>query len=64
MELAIGIVVGIILLLGRLATDWFEGRSFLLWLVFYLLAGGLTIVLFGTANAGHWPPARIRRLGP
>ena len=53
MELAIGIVVGIILLLGRLATDWFEGRSFLLWLVFYLLAGGLTIVLFGTANAGH-----------
>jgi hypothetical protein len=52
MELAIGIVVGIILLLGRLA-DWFEERSFLLWLVFYLLAGGLTIVLFGTANAGH-----------
>jgi hypothetical protein len=63
MELAIGIVVGIILLLGRLA-DWFEERSFLLWLVFYLLAGGLTIVLFGTANAGHWPPARIRPLGP
>ena len=65
MELAIGIVVvvGIILLLGRLA-DWFEERSFFLWLVFYLLAGGLTIVLFGTANAGHWPPARIRRLGP
>jgi hypothetical protein len=53
MELAIGIVVvvGIILLLGRLA-DWFEERSFFLWLVFYLLAGGLTIVLFGTA-AGH-----------
>jgi MFS family permease len=51
-ELAIGIVVGIILLLGRLA-DWFEERSFLLWLVFYLLAGGLTIALFGTANAGH-----------
>ena len=50
--LAIGIVVGIILLLGRLA-DWFEERSFLLWLVFYLLAGGLTIVLFGTANSGH-----------
>ncbi len=48
MELAIGIVVvvGIILLLGRLA-DWFEERSFFLWLVFYLLAGGLTIVLFG-----------------
>ena len=52
-ELAIGIVVvGIILLLGRLA-DWFEERSFLLWLVFYLLAGGLTIAPFGTANAGH-----------
>jgi hypothetical protein len=53
MELVIGIVVvvGIILLLGRLA-DWFEERSFFLWLVFYLLAGGLTIVLFGTA-AGH-----------
>ena len=65
MELAIGIVVvvGIILLLGRLA-DWFEERSFLLWLVFYLLAGGLTIVLFGTANAGHQLPARIRPLGP
>jgi hypothetical protein len=47
-ELAIGIVVvGIILLLGRLA-DWFEERSFLLWLVFYLLAGGLTIAPFGT----------------
>ena len=54
MELAIGIVVvvGIILPLGRLA-DWFEERSFVLWLVFYLLAGGLTIALFGTANAGH-----------
>jgi len=50
--LAIGIVVGIILLHGRLA-DWFEERSFLLWLVFYLLAGGLTIAPFGTANAGH-----------
>jgi len=44
--LAIGIVVGI-LLLGRLA-DWFEESSFLLWLVFYLLAGGLTIAPFGT----------------
>jgi hypothetical protein len=34
MELAIGIVVvGIILLLGRLA-DWSEERSLLLWLVF------------------------------
>ena len=57
MELAIGIVVvvGIILLLGRLA-DWFEERSFVLWFVFYLLAGGLTIALFGTANAGHSPP--------
>ena len=65
MELAIGIVVvvGIILLLGRLA-DWFEERSFVLWLVFYLLAGGLTIALFGTANAVHQPPARIRPLGP
>jgi hypothetical protein len=55
MELTIGIivVVGIILLLGRLA-DWMEGRSFLLWLVLYLLAGGLTIVLLGTAKtAGH-----------
>jgi hypothetical protein len=55
MELTIGIivVVEIILLLGRLA-DWMEGRSFLLWLVLYLLAGGLTIVLFGTARtAGH-----------
>jgi hypothetical protein len=51
MGLVIGIVVvvGIILLLGRLA-DWFEERSFLLWLVFYLLAGGLSIVLYGTAN--------------
>jgi hypothetical protein len=44
--LAIGIVVGI-LLLGRLA-DWFEESSLLLWLVFYLLAGGLTIAPFGT----------------
>ena len=44
--LAIGIVVGM-LLLGRLA-DWFEESSFLLWLVFYLLAGGLTIAPFGT----------------
>jgi hypothetical protein len=55
MELAIGIivVVGIILLLGRLA-DWLEGRSFVLWLVVYLVAGGLTIVLLGTARtAGH-----------
>jgi hypothetical protein len=25
----------------------------ILWLVFYLLAGGLTIAPFGTANAGH-----------
>ena len=50
--LAIGVVVEIILLLCRLA-DWFEQRSFLLWLVFYLLAGGLTIALLGTANAGH-----------
>lgn len=51
MGLVIGIVVvvGIIVLLGRLA-DWFEERSFLLWLVFYLLAGGLSIVLYGTAN--------------
>jgi hypothetical protein len=51
MELVIGIVVvvGIILLLGRVA-DWFEDRSFLLWLVFYLMAGGLTIVLFGVAK--------------
>ena len=49
--LAIGIVVGM-LLLGRLA-DWFEESSFLLWLVFYLQAGGLTIAPFGTANAGH-----------
>ncbi len=51
MELAIGIVVvvGIIMLLGRLA-DWIEERSFLLWLVLYLLAGGLTIVAFGTAK--------------
>jgi hypothetical protein len=56
MELAIGIVVGIILLLGRLA-DWFEERSFLLWLVFYLLAGGLTIVLFGTAKTYGGPSA-------
>ena len=46
--LAIGIVVVVgIILLGRLA-DWFEERSFLLWLVFYLLAGGLTIAPFGT----------------
>jgi hypothetical protein len=53
MELAIGIIVvlGIILLLGRLA-DWMEGRSFLLWLVLYLLAGGLTIVLFKSAESG------------
>ena len=50
--LASGVVVEIILLLGRLA-DWFEERSFLLWLVFYLLASGLTIAPFGTANAGH-----------
>jgi len=50
--LAIGVVVEIILPLGRLA-DWSEERSFLLWLVFHLLAGGLTIALFGTANAGH-----------
>jgi predicted MFS family arabinose efflux permease len=50
--LAIGIVVVVgIILLGRLA-DWFEERSFL-WLVFYLLAGGLTIAPFGTADAGH-----------
>ncbi len=51
MELAIGIVVvvGIIMLLGRLA-DWIEERSFLLWLVLYLLACGLTIVAFGTAK--------------
>jgi hypothetical protein len=51
MELAIGIVVvvGIILLLGRLA-DWIEERSFFLWLVVYLLAGGLTIALFSAAK--------------
>ena len=51
MELTIGIVVvvGIILLLGRLA-DWIEGRSFLLWFVLYLLAGGLMIALLGTAK--------------
>jgi predicted MFS family arabinose efflux permease len=51
--LAIGIVVVVgIILLGRLA-DWFEERSFLLWLVFYLLAGGLTIAPFGAPDAGH-----------
>ena len=47
--IAFVVVVGIILLLGRLA-DWFEERSFLLFFVFYLLAGGLTIVLFGAAK--------------
>jgi hypothetical protein len=53
MELAIGIivVVGIILLLGRL-TDWMEERSFLLWLVLYIVGGGLMIVLLGTAKRG------------
>ena len=64
MELAIGIVVAGSSCCSVDWPDWFEERSFLLWLVFYLLAGGLTIVLFGTANAGHWPPARIRPLGP
>jgi hypothetical protein len=54
--LAIGIVVGI-LLLGRLA-DWFEESSFLLWLVFYLQAGGLTIAPFGTPM-----PVTSRRRG-
>ena len=55
MELVIGVivVVGIILLLGRLA-DWLEGRSFVLWLLVYLAASSLTIILLGTArNAGH-----------
>jgi hypothetical protein len=53
MELVIGIIVviGIILLIGRLA-DWMEGRSFFLWLVLYLLGGGLTIVLLKSAENG------------
>jgi hypothetical protein len=50
-ELVIGVlvVVGIVLLLGRLA-DWLENRSFLLWLVVYIVGGGLLIILFATAR--------------
>jgi len=55
MEMAIGVivVVGIILVLSRLA-GWAEEKSFVLWLVLYLAAGGLTIALLGAARSvGH-----------
>ncbi|GCD20420.1 hypothetical protein GXP71_06360 [Cellulomonas sp. H30R-01] len=52
MELVIGVivVVGIILLIGRLA-DRIENRSFVGWLVLYLVGGGLTIMLFAGARS-------------
>ena len=51
LELIIGllIIAGVLWGLSRLA-DYFEHRSFLLWLVFYLAAGALTIIVLTTAR--------------
>jgi len=51
MELIIGlIVIGLVLWALSKLTDYFEHRSFLLWLLFYLAAGALTIIVFATAR--------------
>ncbi len=55
MGLVLGIVVVILVmvLLGKLA-DHFEERSFLLWLLFYLAAGSLGIILlYAATHAGR-----------
>jgi hypothetical protein len=51
MELVIGlIVIGLALWgLAKLA-DFFEHRSFFLWLVFYLAGGALTIMVLAAAR--------------
>lgn len=51
--LGIGLVILLMVVLGKLA-DHFEERSFLLWLLFYLAAGSLGIILlYGASHAGR-----------
>ena len=51
MELIIGmLVIGLVLWGLTKLADFFEHRSFLLWLVFYLAAGALTIIILATAR--------------
>ena len=51
MELIIGILVIALLLWGlNKLADFFEHRSFLLWLLFYLAAGALAIIVLATAR--------------
>jgi hypothetical protein len=57
MGLAIGLVVIGLLIWGltKLA-DYFEGRNFFFWLMFYLAGGMLCIMLLAAARApwAHW----------
>lgn len=51
MELIIGLVIiGLVLWGLNKLTDFFEHRSFVLWLLFYLAAGALAIIVLASAR--------------
>ncbi len=51
MELVIGLlVIGLVLYALAKLADFFEERSFVLWLIPYLLGGALLIMLFAAAR--------------
>jgi hypothetical protein len=50
-EFIIGLAVLALIMWGLAKlTDFFEHRSFVFWLVFYLISGGLVIVVLGVAK--------------
>jgi hypothetical protein len=51
MDLVIGlIVIGLIIWGLTKLADYFEERSFVFWLIFYILGGGLCIMLLKAAG--------------
>jgi hypothetical protein len=52
-ELIIGLaVLGLIMWELAKLTDLFEERSFVFWLIFYLVGGALAIMVLGVASTG------------